>query len=71
MNGHKIFRFLLLNCHSDGKRLGSYLMVNVKVPPGSHLDLNKKSYITIKKTLNQQTLHHNQYQLPHKEMVHK
>lgn len=60
VNGHTIFRVLLLNCVSDGKRLGSYLIINVKVLLGFHLNLNKKSYITKKKTLNQQTLHHNQ-----------
>lgn len=42
VNGHTIFRVLLLNCDSDGKRLGSYLIINVKVLLGFHLNLNKK-----------------------------
>lgn len=40
MNGHKIFRFLLLNGDSGGERLGNYLMICVKLLLAFYLNLD-------------------------------
>lgn len=43
LNGHKIFRFVLLNSDPGGEGLGSYLMIIVKVFLGLYLNLKNIS----------------------------